>query len=283
MNFKLPDFNYQKHPKVVVGERTRWATATSSCFVNDNLILIASFLNKKIYLFDIENQKIINEIDTKKCPDLMDYKDGLIVTSERDDYGKVGSLGIFKLIDNKITYKKNVEFKEFTELHGVRFIDSNQIVFTNKAKDKSLCLFNLSTNKVNIIKNFEYPPCDIFILDNKILAISSETKPNSNGFNYYEVKMSHIHLLETLSLDEIDKISFEGQVDSICFENGVGFITIQSNDSLYKFELKENKLLGIGEVKNNFNFPHGISMRNGKICVTNYGTNSVDILNYNEL
>ena len=46
MKFKLPDFNLEKYPTVFAGQNKRYATATAVSFVNDDLILVASFLNK---------------------------------------------------------------------------------------------------------------------------------------------------------------------------------------------------------------------------------------------
>ena len=60
-------------------------------------------------------------------------------------------------------------------------------------------------------------------------------------------------------------------------------MTIQSNDSLFHFEIVGNELFGLGEIKKEFSFPHGVAFKNGVVCVTNYGTNSIDILKYEEL
>jgi len=283
MNYKLPDFDYTKLPKVFVGDRSRWATATAVSFVSDNLALIASFYGKKIYLLDLENQQILNEVDTINYPDLMDYKNGLIAIAERNDDGKLGNIGLYTLENNQITHKKEINFTKYNELHGIRILDDNEIIFTDKLSNKGVHIMNLNTDEIKSFTNFNFPPCDVFILSDRIMVITSETKPNFNGLKNYNTKLSYLHLLEFPSFNELSKISFEGQVDCITYENGVGFITIQSNDSLYHFELKEDKLLGIGEIKKDFSFPHGIAMKNGKICVTNYGTNSVSIFNLEEI
>ena len=283
MNYKLPELDLSKSPKVFVGNRSRWATATAVSFVTDNLILVASFLGKKIYLIDLDNMKILTETNTVDYPDLLDYKDGLIGIAQRNGHGKFGNIGLYELKDNIIKHIREIDLKNYTELHGIRVIDENKIIFTDKSKGRGVHILEWKTDKISSYNNFKFFPCDIFLLNNQILVLTTETKPNNSGLKNYNTKLSHLHLFDFPSFKEISKVSFEGQVDCISYDNNVGFITVQNDDSLFHFSIQDNKLYANGFVKKDFSFPHGVAMKNNKVIVTNYGTNSLSIFDSNNI
>ena len=283
MNYKLPEFDLSKFKKVTVGGRVRFATATAVNFITENLILVAVFLEKKIYLIDLENLIIIHEVSTINYPDLMHYKEGLIVTSERTEKEKFGSVGVYTLSDNKIKHKKNIDLENFNELHGIRILNEDEILITNKSHNKGILILNPKTNDIISFTKLNELLCDIFLLQDKILVLTTDTKPNQRGINKYEIKTSRLYLYDFPSYNELSKISFSGQVDCVSYENGFGFVTIQSNDSLLYFKIVDNILIEINEIKSNFSFPHGVDFKFGKVCVTNYGSNSVDIFDYKKL
>lgn len=284
MKYKLPDFDLSKFEKVHVGNRNRYATATAVNFVDDNLILVATFLEKKIRLIDISKNtlNIIDEISTKYYPDLMDYKNGLILTSERTNGEKFGSIGSYSLLNNKITYNHNTDYTDCKQIHGVRIINGNTC-FTETHEMRGVHIYEFGKN-LRWFKDFEYMPKDVyFIGQDKILICSSNTRPNNNGLKNYTIGESYLYLFSYPDFKEISKFKFKGQTDCIGYENGNGFITLQGTDSLLYFKLQDNKLTNCGEITKDFTFPHGVAIRNNKVIVTNYGDNSIDIHDINEL
>lgn len=279
--FTLPELDWTKYPKVTIGNRKRYSTATAVSYVNENLILAASFFGKKIYLIDLVGDKIIDEIDTKGNPDLMDYKNGIIVTSDYPYATPNGTASIFKLDNNKITYKETVALPPKTKAHGVGIIDDDNIVITSNSDHNRGCLFiNRKTKEIKNFTNFELYPKDIYFTDDRFLIVTSESLPNIG--DEVIVKESILYLFDKNSKEKLDELKFIGQTDSLVLNGEDGFITIQSDDALLHFKLKNDKLSFVKMI-GGFDFPHGISQYNQKIAVSNYGENSIRIFDLSEL
>lgn len=291
MKYKLPDIqNIEKFGKIFIGKKDRWATATAVDFVDNNTILVGSFLDKKIYLIDITNNtpKIVDTINTNYYVDLLSYKDGIIATAGRNPHESQGVGEIYKLENNKITFVKSHENSIFKQLHGVRIIADDYVLYTNTDKNlQGLKLYNISKNQLIDVKvNIEGNPKDIFLVNEDKLLIASSTarpdpKPTQGG------SKTILYLFNYPTMEKIDQIEFNGQSDCIVYENGIGFVTLQDRDSLQHFNvninMRSNPLVDLGEIKKDFTFPHGATIRNGKVIVTNYGDNSISIYNLNEI
>ena len=277
----LPEMNWKVHPKIFVGNRERYSTATAVSFVEENLILVASFFGKRIYLIDINTEQIIDEVKTKHHPDLMDYKDGIILTSDYPHKEANGHGSIYKLIDNKIIYQKEIALTR-TKAHGSRIIDDKNIVITSNSDFNRGCLF-IDSEKKKIIKNFNdfrgYPK-DVFFTEDKFLVLTAESLPNIGA--EVVVRQSFLYLFDRENLNKIDEISFPGQTDSLTVIGQDGFITLQAEDSLLHFNLIDNKLKYV-KLIGGFDFPHGVSSFNDSVAVTNYGDNTVRIFSISEL
>jgi len=280
MKFRLPDFDLSNHTMVFAGGRKRHATATATCFVDDDTILVASFLNKKIYLVDITNNgfNIISSVDTNYYPDLIDYKDGLVIATGNG----FGAILIYRLVDNHFTFIKDIVKPELLEIHGCRIIDQSNIIVTNTSHNNNRGIFfmNIDTKEMKQFNNFEFYPKDVLIVGDKLLVPSSSSKPSSVG--QMTEKGSILYLFKLNTMEIITKLEFFGQTDAICLTGENGFITLQAQDSLLHFTLKNN-IFKIIKTIPGFSFPHGISSNNDKVIVTNYGDNSVDIIPLNEL
>jgi len=277
----LPDMNWKVHPKIFVGNRERYSTATAVSFVDDNLILVASFLGKKIYLIDVNKNEIIDEVNTKYTPDLMDYKNGVILTSDYPYAQPHGYASLYNLIDNKIVYKKEIKLNR-TKVHGGKIIDSKNVVVTSNSDDSRGCVFiDIETNQtVKHFNNFKFYPKDIFLTDDRILIVTSESLPNIG--TEVVVKQSFLYLFDRKTFEKIDEMSFPGQTDSLTLIGQDGFINLQAEDSLVHFKLIDDKLSFI-KLIGGFDFPHGVSSFNDNVAVTNYGDNSVRVFKLSEL
>jgi hypothetical protein len=282
MKFKLPDFDTTNFPKAYVGHRLRIATATDVHFVSDTKILVASLANKKIYFIDITNEiKIIDEIDTPNYPDLIDYKNGDIITANNPIFklGEThGSISLFQLINDKLFFKKNI-ILENIKPHSCNFLDKDNVIVCNVGDNKTGCLIlNLNEEKYTIFNNFKNYPKDTYITENNILLITSgKASPNIKNENI----TSNLYLYDKNYL-KLDEIEILGQIDGITLNGENGFVTLQNEDAILYFKLLNNKFEVIKKI-NGFDFPHGISSLNDKIIVTNYGDNSIDILNISDL
>lgn len=279
--FYLPEFDTSKFGKIYAGNRSRWATATAVCFVDSNRIIVASFLNKRIYLIQLDTLVILNEISTPYYVDLMDYKEGLILTSNRHEHESIGSVSIFHLENNTLHFEKNLLYEELKQLHGCRIINKNEgvVTCTMDGDKRGLFWINLTTGSIlNEFRFFEYYPKDVYLLEDKFLVVTSNSKPDPNKVIETD---SYLYLFD-YEFNLIDKLNFFGQTDCITFTKDQGFITLQAQDMLLRFGIENNKVQNLGLIEG-FNFPHGITSFEDKVVVTNYGDNSILIFENNSL
>lgn len=283
MNYKLPSFDLSKYFKVYAGQKTRYATATAVSFINNNMLLAAQFLNRKIYLIDLSNGfDIINQIDMKYYPDIMDYKDNMIITANFPCLGiKEGSVSKFKLENNKILLDKNIKLPN-NRTHGCKIVDQNNAIITSGGDNsRHLMFLDLNTESYTTFNDFEFYPKDVYIKDNnRLIVVTSFSRPATH--NKVEVKSSFLYLFSYPDLQKIDEFEFNGQTDSVSMSGENGFITLQPEDSLLHFTLKNDKLK-YEKLIGGFSFPHGVACFDNKIAISNYGTNSIDVLNIGDI
>ena len=283
----LPDFDKSNLDLIYAGKRKRHATATAVSFINEKLLICASFLNREIYLFDIELGEIIYKIKSNYYIDLLDYKNNLIVTVNNLYKKLPSSISIFSVdIENKkIIFIKDIILKPSEiETHGIRILDNNTVIITcTNDKNRGILFYDINNSKeLNLFNEFKYKPKDIFIQESKNLLyiLTASTSP---GYAKFQVKESYIYVYEYSSLKLIDELCFIGQTDCLTIlEKDLithGFITLQNDVSLYHFKFEKNKLQFIDKI-HGFNFPHGISSLNNKIAVSNYGDNSIQLFNF---
>ena len=286
----LPDFDKSKFGMIYAGSRKRYATATAVMFINDEIIVCASYLNRELYLLNINTGEILFKIKTNYFNDLLDYKNGLIVTSNLMYQDKPSAISIFKVdIENKIIFfVKDIilEPKGIIGVHGIRIIDDKTVIVTcTNNENRGLLFYDIENNKkIKVFNNFKYRPKDVFIQENKniIYVISCSTSPS---YSKYNINESILYMFEYSTLKLIDKLLFQGQIDAINIiekegeDTDNGFITLQSEDALLHFKVKNNKIEFIKNIKG-FNFPHGIGSYKNKIAVTNYGDNSIQLFDF---
>lgn len=282
----MPEYELSIPPLVTVGNRTRYSTSTAVAFINDNLLVSAVFNNKKLYLIRLlENggHSIIDEIDTRHCPDIMKYKNGMILTSDFPHGEPHGHASIYDIVDEKISYRKEIRY-ERNRVHGCEIIDSSNFIITsnpsNRETDIGIMFTNIESEKSKIYTNMIPYAKDVALTDSRVIVVCAKSLPALN--NSVEIKESMLYLFDRNTMEEIDTITFEGQTDSITINDDNIFITVQSDDCLVHVKLIEDKLSFIKRI-DGFNFPHGISSLNNRVAVTNYGDNSIRIFELEEL
>lgn len=281
MRHFLPEFNAKSFKPVYAGSRTRYSTATATMFVTEQTILVASFLKQEIYLIELNDNsyKILDSIKIAGNPDLMDYKDGLIVTANFPALASPASITILSLNNNKIKLKKHIVLGGLAP-HGVRIIDEKNYIIASSDKNHGLFFVNYDKGIIKEFKDFKYNPKDILILNDRLLITSSLSKPS--GTSSVVEQDSILYLFEFPELNKLDELSFFGQTDAVCVNGKNGFIALQAQDSLLHFTLENDKLSFVKNIPG-FDFPHGVATYNDKVIVTNYGNNSFDVLNLQDL
>ena len=270
MKYYLPEFDLTKFPKVFAGQRDRWATATAACFVDSSRILVASFLNKKVYLIKLEGFEILDEITLSHYPDLMDYQDGVIACSCRPDGERVGCVTLLSLEDDQLYYTKDI-ITNLRQTHGVR-LKGNEVYVTNTDDvDTGIWSINVETGSKRKVVQVKHYPKDLYFIGDKTLVVSSSSRPSALG--KVTESESILYLFDS-EFQEIERIEFFGQTDCIAVKQDKGCITLQAQDSLLFFGLNPLRIIG---TEKGFNFPHGVAWED-HLIVTNYGDNSIDII-----
>lgn len=270
----LPEVDCSKYGLRYIGSRSRYATATAVSFVNNNLLLAASLLGKKIYLISLDDCQIIDSISTNTLPDLMDYKDNVIVTANTDS----STISLYKLEDNKISLIEDVVLNSKIFPHGCRFINED-VLITNKSRKNLGCFkYNIQSKKLKKIISDNYVTKDIIVNNNLSIVVSTEfvalakpSKPPKSIIYLYDKKN-----------DILDKLEIKGQTESVTAIDNNIFITDQYNGTIIHCKIKNNKIFLNKNIKG-LDFPHGICSINDKVAVSNYGNNSIYLYNVNEL
>jgi hypothetical protein len=272
----LPEIDTSKHIKRYIGANYRYATATAISFIDNNTIIAASLLGKSIYLIKIleSNYEILDQIQTNTFPDLMDYKNSSIVTANTDS----NTISFYKITNDKLSLVNDVSLHHTIHPHGCRFLDHNNVIITNKYKKNLGCFqYNISSNKIKKVISDSFVSKDVFIKDNLSIAVSTEfvalAKPS-------KPPKSNICLYSNYNL--LDSIQIKGQTESVTLLEDNIFITDQYNNTIIYCKLFNNKIKFFKNI-NGFNFPHGISSFNNKIAVSNYGDNSIQVYDIDEL
>lgn len=278
----LPNIDLNQFYPVYIGNRKRYATSTGVSFINKNLILVASYFGKKIYLVDISKKlfNIIDEYETEFFIDLIDYKDGLITASHLPYKTSCGSISMLSLNENKISFIKNIKLDGISP-HGCTILNKSTLIVSNISDHyRGSLLLDIDSGKYSLLNGIKYYPKDACIYDNKLFILSIESRPKINTPT--KIGRSVIYLFDLNTLTKVNEIEFFGQSDGITVNNDNGFITVQDKDCLQHFTINDNKII-LSKIIPGFNFPHGISSFDEKIAVTNYGDNSVDIYDLDEL
>ena len=270
-------------PEVTVGDRKRFSTATAVAFINENLLVSAAFNSKKIYLIELTDNgyNILQEVRTNHNPDLMKYKDGVILTSDYPYMEPNGHASIYRFVDGKIVFDFEIALIN-TKAHGCEIIDKNNIIITsNSDHNRGILFIDISTGIIK--KNFnevKHYPKDVCIVGDVLFTVCAASLPQIGKTTV--IKESIVYAFNKNTLEKIDEQTFHGQTDSIVVNGEDGFITIQGDDTVLHFKFVNNKLSIVKRI-GGFNFPHGISCIRDKVAVTNYGDNTIRIFTVDEL
>jgi hypothetical protein len=282
LRIEMPRKELTIAPKVFAGFRERYSCATAVAFITENLLVSAAFNSRKLYLIELtENgHNILQEVKTNHSPDLMKYKDGMILTSDYPYMEPNGHGSIYDLIDGKIVFRKEIPIIN-TKIHGCGIIDHSTIILTNQNVDNKDCLFiDVPTgNIIKRFKDFDYYPKDTFVFGDRILIICAGSIPDIG--KKVVTEESVLYLFDK-DLKKLDEMRFFGQTDSLTLTGEDGFVTIQTHDEILHFNLINDKLSIVKRIKG-FDFPHGVDSFEDKVAVTNYGDNTIRIFTLDEL
>ena len=283
LRIEMPRKELTIAPEVTIGNRTRFSTATAVAFINENLFVSAAFNSKKLYLVEItpEGHNILQEVKTNHSPDLMKYKDGMILTSDYPFMEPNGHASIYDLVDKRIVFRKEIPVKD-TKVHGCEIVDDKTIIVTsNSDHNRGIMFLDVANDALKQnFKNIQHYPKDVCIVGDLLFTVCAASLPQIGKTTV--IRESIVYAFDKNTLEKLDEQTFHGQTDSIVVNGEDGFITIQGDDTVLHFKFTNGKLSIIKRI-GGFSFPHGISSIGDKIAVTNYGDNTIRIFTLDEL
>lgn len=296
ITIKLDNIRQIDHgPRYIINLKRR-ASATSVVFIDDYHIIIGGLEAAQLYLYKLKDDSYylidtINTVNNNRVTstDLIDHKDGLIITS--NCFGNNQTL--YLIDNNQLSFYKDIpqlHNKDFC--HGIKFDPYNDyIIATTYTKSKTVKFINYYANKVLYDIKFKESPKDIAFIDNNkilVLCTSSEIRTNiiNKNVEKYMIKYhSRIILLE-YNLSEkthqiIDSIIIpKSHGDSICYYNNIIVVNNQLQDEVNILYL-DNSIKYVDTITG-FNFPHCVAINKSgtKLAVSNYGNNTVNIIDF---
>lgn len=283
LKIEMPRKELTIAPEVTVGNRNRYSTATAVAFINENLLVSAAFNSKKLYLIELTEQgfNILQEVKTLHNPDLMKYKDGVILTSDYPYMEPNGHASLYTLENNKILFKKEIPVIN-TKTHGCEIVDNNTVIVTsNSDHNRGIMYIDVASGAIKKnFNNFQHYPKDACIVEDLLFTVCAASLPQIGRTTV--IRESILYVFNKNTFEKIDELTFHGQTDSLVVNGEDGFITIQGDDTVLHFKFIDGKLSVVKRIEG-FNFPHGISSIGDKIAVTNYGDNTIRIFTIDEL
>ena len=283
LRIEMPRKELTIAPEVTVGDRKRYSTATAVAFINENLFVSAVFNNKKLYLIEItsEGHNILQEVKTRHSPDLMKYKDGVILTSDYPYMEPNGHASIYDFVNGKIVFRKEIPVKD-TKVHGCEIVDDQTFIVTsNSDHNRGIMFLDAVSGEIKQnFNNLQHYPKDVCIVGDYLFTVCARSLPQIGKTTV--IKESIVYAFDKNTMQKIDEQTFHGQTDSIVVNGEDGFITIQGDDTVLHFKFADNKLSIVKRI-GGFNFPHGIASLGNKVAVTNYGDNTIRIFTLDEL
>ncbi len=275
MKFHLPDFDKSRFSKVAINGRLRYATASGVSYVDENHVLVVSFLERKLYLIDCVTEQIVDTTYNPGYGDTLDYKDGLATVINLPCLeDKDGSITLFEVDEKEIIFKKKILLPEYMS-HGGCILNKSNMIFTNTFNSKrGIYWLNLESEEIyKQFNGFQFYPKDVCVWGDYLLLTVSDTPP---GVPIVPNPISMLYLFDS-QLKILDVAAFAGMSDEVCFNGTVGFVSLQNLDTLQQFKIEDNRIIKDG-VLSIFNFPHGVAVNDKFVAVTNYGDNSVEVI-----
>ena len=271
-------------PEVTIGTRKRYSTCTAVAWINDTLLVTAAFNSRKIYLIELlpdGTHNTLQVVKTRHSPDLMAYKDGMILTSDYPFMEPDGHASIYDFVDGKIVFRKEIALKD-TKAHGCGIVSNNTIIITsNSDHNRGIMFIDVATGAIKSnFNNLLHYPKDVCIYGDWLFTVTAESLPQIGKTTV--IKQSIIYAFDKNTMEKLDEISFHGQTDAITFNGEDGFITVQGDDTVVIFKFVDGKL-SIEKRVGGFNFPHGVDSLGDRVAVTNYGDNTLRIFTSSEL
>lgn len=282
LQIPLEDLRQPEWQERYVGDRKRYATASSVRFVDPHTLVCCSLLARKIYLirFDLESGSFetIDSTDTVYAgstvqTDLCDIDGrGHIITSNCQTAG----MSLYLHNNDKISFARDLDTGLADNFcHGARFFGPDVVVATMHRNPRGAHFYDLQTMEKLLYIETEHLTKDICFLPNghAILITTAGSPAEKSQEGHVSENLLVEFDLKSRSYSLRKKQTYTiGQFDSaivykdnlFVVDSGRGCILVVDAHTLQQVDQIDGYI-----------FPHGIDINHGMLAITSYGTNSI--------
>ncbi len=285
LQIALEDLRRPEWQPLYVGDRARYATATSVRFVDPETIVCGALLARKIYLarFDLSrgSSEVLSCANTTYagCTTETDLCDtdgrGHIVTSNCE----LGSLSLYRREGDAIRFVRDLPTGLVGNFcHGVRFCGADVVVATALRDPRGAHFFDVRTMRKLLYVKTDRLPKDVgFLPDGRAVLATTDGAPlptSSRDRRVSEILIVEFDLGRGTHRLSARQTYDAGQLDSIAVRG----------DRLYAVDSAGGRVLVIDAVTlrqidqfDGYDFPHGVDVNHGVLAVACYGTNAIHL------
>lgn len=285
LQIHLEDLRRAEWRPLYVGDRPRYATATSVRLLDARSLVCSSLLARKIYLirFDLGfgSYAVVDDMSTScsGSPTETDLCDadgrGRVVMSNCEG----GSMSLYCVAGAKISHERDL----FTSLHGnychgARFCGPNVIVATTLRDPRGAHFYDVQTMQRLLYVKTEHLLKDIcFLPGNRAVLVTTDSSAlleKSDACSPSELQLIEYDLTRETSTIVDRQLCEARQLDSVALYE----------DRLYVVDSYGGRVLVVDartlrqvDQIDGYDFPHGVDARYGILAVACYGTNSIHV------
>jgi hypothetical protein len=285
LQIQLEDLHQPAWQALYVGDRPRFATATSVRLLDAHTIVCGSLLAHKIYLirFDLafgsytvvdSAPTVYNGLPTET--DLCDVDGrGHVITSNCEG----GNMGLYSVAGDKISHMRDLPTAlHGNYCHGARFCGQDVIVATALREPRGAHFYDVQTLRKLLYVRTERLPKDIcFLPGGHAVLITTDGAPlsdRSGACNVSELQRIEYDLVKGTSTIVDRQLCEARQLDAATLYE----------DRLYVVDSYGGRVLVVDartlrqvDQIDGYDFPHGVDARYGILAVSCYGTNSIHV------
>jgi hypothetical protein len=282
LQIPLEDLHQPDWQERYVGDRKRYATASSVRFIDPHTLVCCSLLARKIYLirFDLKSGSFetLDSADTMYAgntaqTDLCDIDGrGHVITSNC----QAASMSLYRHSGDKICFVRDLAMGlEDNFCHGARFYGPDVVVAAMHRNPRGVHFFGLQTMEKLLYIETDHLAKDICFLPNgRAILITTAGSPAPNSQDGYVSENLLVEFdLKSRSCSLLKKQTCTiGQFDSAVVHADSLFVVDSGRGCILVLDV--HTLRQIDQI-DGYIFPHGIDINYGMMAITSYGTNSI--------
>jgi glycosyltransferase involved in cell wall biosynthesis len=298
IEIEVPRENRSHHKEpFLVGNRARFATATGVKFITNNILVVASLVGKRMYLYEFDpksrSSKFLSSVDTENgvtlvSIDNIDFNGGGLVIAADCEFSSISK---YRVLDSSLGYLETLQVgkKPSNYVHGAKFVSSSPEILAAciTAGEKGISFYlGAGGRKLGHYSTKDWGVKDMAMLNlesHKFIAVCTK---NNVGQDLDIEQSISLRLVQTNKrffkfkrFKEISELILQNiSIESIQIRDNYIFLATQSSDSVLVMRHDERNIYEFASVEG-FSFPHGVDISpDGKwMAVANYGSNSVSV------